>query len=210
AGPIGPTAAALQIWTGTGLAQHRITSAVELYGADRTLVSRFALNIPEYTSRAVGLAWEGTGCAWQVFHEVDHFGAEDRPMLHAERGLCNASRALVGAVVVHVARDYRSLPFVASANPYADVLRAPPDRRPGGRLSGLQLVVYGWGYHPFFASGQVAWPIDATTAERLQESRARFWETLIVEGRTYHVLFSNDRGGIYALGYPSPTPFQHL
>jgi hypothetical protein len=209
-GPIVPTAAAFQIWTGTGLAQHRITSAVELYGADRALVSRFALNIPEYTSRAVGLAWEGAGCKWQVFHEVDLFGAEDRPMLHAERGLCNAAGALTGAVVVHVARDYRSLPFVASANPYADVLGASPDRRPGSRLSGLQLVVYGWGYHPFFASGQVAWPIDAVATDQLQKSRERFWENMIVDGRTFHVLFSNDRGGIYALGYPSPTPFQHL
>jgi signal transduction histidine kinase len=209
-GPIIPTAAAFQIWSGTGLAQHRITSAVELYGADRKLVSRFALNIPEYTSRAVGLGWEGMGCKWQVFHEVDHFGAEDRPMLHAERGLCNGAGSLTGAVVVHVARDYRSLPFVSSANPYADVLGAPPDRPAGPRLSGLQLVVYGWGYHPFFASGQVAWPIDADATHRLQDSRERFWETLIVEGTTYHVLFSNDRGGIYALGYPSPTPFQHL
>ena len=210
AGPIIPPAPAFKVWTETGLAAARITSGIELYGADRRLVSRFALNIPEYANRAIAQTWQGSGCAWQVFHEVDRFGGRDRPMLHAERGLCGPGGALMGAVVVHVARDYRSLPFVSSANPYAELLGAPGARALESRLMGLQLVVYGWGFHPFFASGQVAWPIDVGTAHRLEASRATFWQTLPTSDATYRVYFSNDRAGIYAIGYPTPTPFQHL
>jgi signal transduction histidine kinase len=210
AGPIIPPRAAFQIWTETGLAAARITSGVELYGADRRLVSRFALNIPEYANRAIARTWQGSTCTWQVFHEVDRFGGEDRPMLHAERGLCGPDGSLNGAVVVHIARDYRSLPFVSSANPYAELLGAPGAGAQESRLQGLQLVVYGWAFHPSFASGQVAWPIDVETAHRLETSRATFWETLPTSDATYHVYFSNDRGGIYAIGYPTTTPFQHL
>jgi signal transduction histidine kinase len=215
AGPIIPSRAAFQIWTETGLAAARITSGVELYGADRRLVSRFALNIPEYANRAIARTWQGSSCTWQVFHEVDRFGGEDRPMLHAERGLCSPDGSLSGAVVVHIARDYRSLPFLSSANPYAELLGAPGARAQESRLMGLQLVVYGWAFHPSFASGQAAWPIDVDTAHRLEASRATFWETLptgdqMAPGPTYRVYFSNDRGGIYAIGYPTPTPFQHL
>ena len=210
AGPIIPSQLAFQIWMGTDLAAARITSGVELYGADRRLVSRFALNIPEYANRVIARTWQGSSCAWQVFHEVDRFGGQDRPMLHAERGLCGPDGSLHGAVVVHIARDYRSLPFVSSANPYAELLGAPGARAQESRLMGLQLVVYGWAFHPSFASGQVAWPIDVETAQRLEASRAAFWETLPTSDATYRVYFSNDRGGIYAIGYPTPTPFQHL
>ena len=209
AGPIIPSPPAFAVWKSTGLAVSRITSGVELYGADRTLVSRFALNIPEYANLAIAQTWQGSSCTWQVFHEVDHFGGRDRPMLHAERALCGPNGAIEGAVVVHVARDYRSLPFVSMANPYAELLGAPSSRAEP-RLQGVQLVVYGWSFHPFFASGQVAWPISAETASRLETSRQPFWETLPTTDATYRVHFSNDRGGIYAIGYPLPTPFEHL
>jgi signal transduction histidine kinase len=215
AGPIIPSGAAFNVWTETGLAAARITSSVELYGADRRLVSRFALNIPEYANRAIAQTWQGSSCTWQVFHEADRFGGQDRPMLHAERGLCGPDGSIGGAVVVHIARDYRSLPFVSSANPYAELLGAPGARALESRPMGLQLVVYGWAFHPSFASAQVAWPIGVDTAHRLEASRATFWETLptgdqMAPGPTYRVYFSNDRGGIYAIGYPTPTPFQHL
>lgn len=210
--PAGPPISsydAFLVWNQTGLAAARITSEVELYGSDRSLLSRFALNIPEYATRAIAQKWEGSGCSWQVFHEVDHFGGQDRPMLHAERGLCDHG-SLLGAVVVHVARDYRSLPFVSSANPYAELLGRPAGRATEPRLTGLELAVYGWSFRPSFVSGPVAWPIDVDVAHRLQTSRAHFWATLPTAGATYRVYFSNDRGGIYAIGYPTATPFQHL
>ena len=71
------------------------------------------------------------------------FGADERKMLHAERGICDAGGHALGGVVVHIAqRDYQALPFVSSANPYYDDRSAPtigrrriaPRRSAGGRL----------------------------------------------------------------------------
>ena len=45
AGP--STEPAFTVWRSTELEQARLTSAIELYGADGALVSRFALNFPE-------------------------------------------------------------------------------------------------------------------------------------------------------------------
>src|SRR5262249_10549652 len=45
-----PTLPAFEVWSDTRLASTRLTSAIELYGADGSLVSRFALNMPEYQS----------------------------------------------------------------------------------------------------------------------------------------------------------------
>jgi signal transduction histidine kinase len=194
---------AYDVWRSTSLSRARVTSAIELYGPGGTRISRFAINVPEYLLQT----WAGSTCTWDAFNEVDH---ADRQMLHAERGVCDASGRIVGAVVVHVARDYQALPFLASASPYYDMLGAPEPLSTSARLPDLNVVVYGWGFHPVVASGNVAWPISADTAQRLLASRAGFWLTLEAERRAYHVYFSTNREGVYALGYPEATFVEHL
>ncbi len=214
AGAVTPDAA-FSVWRQTALARLRLTSAVELYGPDRSLVSRFALNFPD--APAVP-SFQGTSCDWEVYGEVFPSGAEERRVLHAERGIClpwpgdmAAADAVAGAVVVHVPLDYRALPFIPSLNPYGDVLRAvslPPDTPPLD--ADLELAVYGWGLSPLFTYGSAGWTIDDALFERIYASREPFWTTLRAGDRTSAVYISNNRGGIYALGYPLLAPFDHL
>ena len=207
--------AAFSVWRQTALARLLLTSAVELYGPDRSLVSRFALNFPE--APAVP-AFQGTSCDWEVYGEVFPSGAEERRVLHAERGFClpwpgdmPAADAVAGAVVVHVPLDYRALPFIPSQNPYRDVLRATPNT-PDTRLldADLELAIYGWGLSPLFTVGSAGWTIEEPLFERIYASREPFWTTLHAGDRTSAVYISNNRGGIYALGYPLLAPFDHL
>jgi signal transduction histidine kinase len=204
--------AAYLVWSHTSLSKTRAVQDVELYGADRTLVSRFALNMPEYLYQTSTQTWQGSSCSWEdgVFGEVTAFGAETRLMLHAERGVCDARGVLLGGIVVHVAsNDYQALPFVSSANPYHDALGMTPVNERAPRLHDLQVAVYGWSFQPIFMSGQVAWPVPRETFDRLYRDATPFWTTLEADGRTYQVHFSQNRGGIYALGYPSLTLFEH-
>src|SRR5262245_66173224 len=64
--PTPTTDSALAVWRRTSLASSRLTSAIELYDADGTLVSRFALNLPEYTTPH----YQASGCEWELFEEV--------------------------------------------------------------------------------------------------------------------------------------------
>jgi signal transduction histidine kinase len=205
--PQTPTQAAYSVWSQTRLSENRVTSAIELYDDEGALVSRFALNVPEYGAPAGGERI--SGCGWVQSGEAGRFGAEERRMLRGERALCRPDGTSRGAIVVHLMPDYRALPFVASDDPYYDVLR-PGSTERGARIGELQVAVYGWGLLPTFASGNVAWPLTADLADRLTMSRAPFWTDLPSGDRRYHVLFSNDRGGIYAVGYPEPTWFDHL
>lgn len=209
AGDTIPTSAAFQVWKQTSLARTRVTADVELYGPDRRLVSRFALNVPEYRTTSRAETWQGTGCAWEGYSEVAQIGAEDRRMLHADRGLCDDQGRIVGAVVVHVVPDYQALPFVSSANPYYEVLGVANASTQSSRVADLQVVVYGWSFNPLFASGHVAWPISRDLYQHLYQSHQPFWVTLTAEDRPYNVYFASDRDGIYALGYPVPTLFEH-
>jgi HAMP domain-containing protein len=206
-----PSQAGFQIWSRTSLSRSRATSQIELFGADRAIVSRFALNLPEFPYDPGRRAWQGAGCGWEVFGEVTRFGARDRPIFTAERGVCDAAGRIRGAIVLHVAPDYQALPFVPSANPYYDVVADSGEgARTGSRLYDLQVVVYGWSLQSLFSHGRGPWPISRDIDDRLYRSRAPFWMDVDSRGRTYRVHFSNDRAGVYALGFPAPTVLHHV
>ncbi len=207
---------AFLIWRQTELARQRLASAVELYGDDGRLISRFALNFSE-----VGppLDLKVTRCDWDVFGETVPFGSDERRVLHAERAICSSSgsntdptaRAAAGSLVVHVAVDYRTLPFISSAGPYTELVSPTPSPRGESRAGrDVELAVYGWGLHPIFWSGAAAWSIDDALFQRLYASRDSFWTTLSKGGRAYRTYVSNNRVGIYALGYPVFVTFDHL
>ncbi|MEO6221907.1 MAG: ATP-binding protein [Vicinamibacterales bacterium] len=200
------TDAAFLVWSQTGLSRSRLTSAIELYGPDGRLASRFALNVPEFGDDQSSAQ---TRCQWETYGETVPFGAEELAVLHAERSICDESGVSKGAVFIHLLFDYRALPFISAINPYDDLLRLA-GRPQQGVPQGIQTVVYGWGRVPIFTSGQTAWPLDPALLSRIERSREPFWTTRRTEPGTFRVYFANDRSGIYAFGYPMPGLFEHL
>ena len=203
-----PTAdRAFLVWSGTDLNTHRLTSALELYGADGRLVSRyFAPNLPEYatTSR------QATGCQWEApIDELLPLGSSQRHVLRTSRGICERGRA-VGAIAVSVMLDYQTLPFIESHSPYFELL-GPERARPTETAfeHDVEFVVYGWNRAPAYTSGTGVWPLSDAVFQRLVASRAPFWET-VSQDVAVRVFFMSDRGNIYALGYPVTTWPRHL
>ena len=165
---------AFHVWSQTALSRSRATSDVELYGANRTLVSRFALNVPEYVYRGDGADVAG--------HLVRLGGVRRGRRGSAPRiAACSTPSAasaiaagrVRGAVVVHVApNDYQALPFVVVRE---SVLRGARRRRrdctpiaarrsAGGRVR-LEPAAA-------FTSGRVAWPIDRRRSSSGSTTRA--------------------------------------
>ena len=207
---------AFRLWRQTELARQRLTSAVELYGADGSLLSRFALNIPDYAAPAPGFL--GSTCSWDVFGEVLPFGSRERKHLHAERAICaspadaaGAGPNLQGSIVVHVALDYEPRPFSASRGTYAALLGADHDAATrGGPGRDVELATYGWDLSLLYASGAAAWTLDDEMFGRIYASRDPFWTRRASAGRDYHVYVVNNRVGIFALGYPVSTSGDHF
>jgi len=197
---------AFVVWSRTVLSTYRLTSALELYRADASLVSRFS-NLPEYAPAS----YRATGCAWeQVFDEVSPFGSSERHVLRTGRGICERGR-VVGSVMVRVMLDYRALPFISSQSPYLESVR-PNRQAPQEGVSGrdVEFAAYGWSRAPIFESGTRVWTLPDDVFGRLVESREPFWETISRDGQRFRVRFLSDRGGIYAIGYPAITWFGHI
>lgn len=198
---------AFVVWSNTDLQRARLTSAIELFNAEGRLVSRFALNLPEYSASA----YTPRGCAWEdIVDEVSPFGSSERHVLRTSRGICARGR-VVGGIVVRAMLDPRTLPFISSQNPYLESLRLnrqAPSEGVFGR--DVELVMYGWSRAPTYAGGSSVWPLRDDVFDRLVESREPFWATLTRDDATFRVYFLSDRGGIYALGYPVVTWLGHL
>ncbi len=195
---------AFQVWQTTSLASsYPVTSSVELYGRNGALVSRFAFNLPDDLSAPPRS--QERACDWELYGEVAPFFAEERRVLHAGRTLCTGPTPAtsVGSIVVHAMLDYENLPFIASGNPYVELLRPrgnTGDRRvPGGDI---EYAVYGWSRTPLYASRGTAWTLDDAAFTQLEHEREPFWTTLNRDAEPYSVYLMNDRGGIYALGFP--------
>jgi signal transduction histidine kinase len=196
------------IWSRTSLAAYRLTSAVELYGPDGSLVSRFALHLPEYEYAAAGS--RASSCTWaELFDEVSPFGSSERHVLRTSRGICERGRIL-GTIVVRVMLDYRTLPFISTQSPYLESLQA--SRTPSEGISGrdVEFAMYGWTRAPIIESGTTVWTLPDPVFARLVASREPFWETLDRDGQAFQAYLLSDRGAIYALGYPVITWFGHL
>ena len=198
---------AFVLWSRTPLAVYRLKSAVELYDANGLLLSRFALNLPDYETSP----YRPTGCTWDSLEEVLPFGSSERHVLRASRGICDAHRRAAGAIVVRAMLDPQDLPFIASGSPYLEALR-PTRRGQAEAVSGrdVEFATYGWSRSPIYALGASVWTLPDSVYQRTVTTRAPFWTTLDRDEDTYRVYILNDRGGIYALGYPTVTWSDHL
>ena len=202
---------AFRLWQTTALARYPITSSVELYGPDGQLVSRFAFNLPEDPTAAAATA-EEESCDWEVLEEVAPFFAEDRRVLHAGRALCSAEPGgkPLGSIIVHAMPDFENLPFISSRSPYMELLR-PADRLRGEGLGrDVEFAAYGWSRTPFYPVAGTAWSLPDDVFARVEESRTPVWATLARGPDEYEVYLLNDRGGIYALGFPIISALGHL
>jgi nitrogen fixation/metabolism regulation signal transduction histidine kinase len=206
-----PIDRAFQVWRITSMAQYPLTSSVELHGPDGTLVSRFAFNLPE--DLGATQKWQEPTCDWEIYEEVSPFFAEERRVLHAGRAICvpGAGGRRLGSIVVHAIRDYENLPFIASQSPYVQLLR-PDDPQLGEGISGrdIEYAVYGWSRRPVYASGDTAWQLPDAVFARVVESRQPAWAELRRGDASFDVYLLNDRGGIYALGFPIVSSLGHL
>jgi signal transduction histidine kinase len=207
--------AAFEVWRATALARpYPVTSSVELFDADKKLVSRYAFNLPE--ALAMSPVSEESRCEgnrdWAIFDEVNPFFARKRVILHAGRPICSRDGRTLGSIVVRAMRDdYENLSFIPSRSPYVELVRPQePLRREGVAGRDVEFAVYGWSRQPLYSSGGTAWPLPDDVFEQLVSSRDSRWAELRRGNDRFDVYLQNNRFGVYALGFPVVSALDHL
>ena len=193
------------------LARARLTSDVEIYDSAGTLLSRFALNFPEYTSAAqqgarglpVGglrrstAGWRGAG-AQHAARPAQHLRSAAGPLAHHHR----ARRLRLPHAAVH----QRAVDATSTCSARRPTAAAPKVARRRRRLHPLRLGPH----RDLHLRRHDAWPLDDATFDRVYQSRSRSGPGSRSSATRYNVYFANDRLFIYAIGYPIPGVFDHL
>jgi len=200
-----PDAAAL-VWSQTILAAERLTSSVELHNAAGAMVSRFAMNLPDF---AQPQSWSEPSCDWEELEEVSPLFSEERRLLHAGRALCLEGGRRAGSVVVHSMLDYGNLSFISAQNPYVAVMRSSQRRQPPSREN-IEFYVYGWSRRVLYSSDEGAPPLTEEAFRRAYASRTPFWTTIASGSNSLDALVLSDRGAIYMLTTLRQNGFGHL
>ncbi|MBY0494234.1 MAG: HAMP domain-containing protein [Cyanobacteria bacterium] len=200
-----PADAAFLIWSQTSLATERLTSSVELHNSSGAMVSRFAMNLPDFTQPQ---PWSEQSCKWEELEEVSPLFSEERRLLHAGKALCVGGRR-AGSVVVHSMLDYGNLSFVSAQNPYEALARSQSRAQPRPRAE-VEFYVYGWSRRVLYTSVQDAPPLPEGAFRRAYQSRTPFWTTIRRGADSRDAFFLSDRGAIYVLTSERQNAFGHL
>jgi signal transduction histidine kinase len=201
-----PTDAAFLVWSQTSLATERLTSSVELHNSSGAMVSRFAMNLPDF---AQPQPWIESSCEWETLEEVSPLFSEERRLLHAGRALCLPDGRRAGSVVVHSMLDYGNLSFISAQNPYVALMRSSQRPQPRPRAD-VEFYVYGWSRRVLYSSVEGAPPLAEDAFRRAYGSRTPFWTTVRRGATLLDAFVLSDRGAIYVLAAERQSGFGHF
>lgn len=201
------TDAAFLVWSQTSLATERLTSSVELHNAAGTMVSRFAMNLPDFTQPQ---SWSEPSCDWEELEEVSPLFSEERRLLHAGRALCLPGGRRAGSIVVHSMLDYGNLSFISALNPYVALIRSGQPTLASRPRADVEFYVYGWSRHVLYSSTEHAPPLTEDAFQRAYNSREPFWTTMTSGTSSLDAYVLSDRGAIYVLGTKRLNGFGHI
>jgi signal transduction histidine kinase len=202
-----PIDAAFTAWSKTSLATERLTSSVELHNAAGAMVSRFAMNLPDFTQPQ---PWIEPACEWEILEEVSPLFSEERRLLHAGRAICSADGRRAGSVVVHTMLDYGNLSFISAQNPYLALMRSEQHTPEPRSNVDVEFYVYGWSRRILYSSVEDAPPLSEATFGQAFASRAPFWTTIDRGTESFDAYVLSDRGAIYVLAAEREKAFGHV
>ncbi len=199
---------AYEIWSGSDLSVTALSSSVEVFDDQGTLVSRFALNFPsgersptEPDEMSIE-DWPDRE-DWHIW-PVPYVGEPNRPRIWNARRVMESSDRSLWDLRVRLVADWSNLPFVTVRNPYIDLFRAssiePPMPSQHGELS---LHIFDLEGNSVFSSSESALAVETEFFDDSDQQPT--WFELPLEGRQHEVYFFSDDSYIYALTYPGKS-----
>ena len=182
-----------------------------VWAATARLLSRFAFNLPEdlsarlavRRSRAAAGRWPRK---WRRSSPTS--AASTTPGARSAAAARHASSARLSCTRCSTTRTCRSPPRARPT--WSCCSPAIAARGPDAPGDDVQYAVYGWSRTPLYSSHETAWPLDDAVFALVEQSRDPVWARLRRNDEPFDVFLMNDRGGIYALGFPAVSALGHL
>ena len=174
------------LWVTTLPAAFNWYSSLEVLAPDGTLLSRFSLNIPTAYGSEVELP---ESPEWQVARRPHQFAGKEREFLVGWRDWSENGRTL-GRTVLTLSLDPELLPFLYSANPYFELLRA--GSLPSLDQFDLRFALYDVDGRLLFNPQRLSSGLPRDARERARNSPFPFWGTFRDGSRAYAAFYVRD------------------
>jgi len=174
------------LWVTTLPAAFNWYSSLEVLAPDGTLLSRFSLNIPTAYGPAAELP---ASPEWQVTRRPHQFAGKERELLVGWKDWSENGRAL-GRTVLTLSLDPELLPFLYSANPYFELLRA--GSLPSLDQFDLRFALYDVDGRLLFNPQRLTAGLPRDARERARNSPFPFWGTFRDGTRSFAAYYVRD------------------
>ncbi len=174
------------LWVSTLPAAFNWYSSLEVLAPDGRLLSRFSLNLPSAFGPSAELA---ESPIWRVTRRPHQFAGKEREFLVGWKDWLENGRT-VGRTVLTLSLDPELLPFLYSANPYFELLRA--GSLPSLDQFDLRFALYDVDGRMLFNPQRLSSGLPREARERARNSPFPFWGTLRDGARTYASFYVRD------------------
>jgi signal transduction histidine kinase len=198
-----PSALAASLWEKTLIAKFNWYSSLEILSPEGFVLSRFSLNIPELFRFDLDLPLQEE---WSVSRRYIPFLGTEKDFLIGYKDWFRGEDHL-GRVVIYLLVDYDILPFLYSANPYFEVLRATSI--PSLDQIDLGIAVFDDQGKLLFNPDKISTGIPASVLQNLGPTQESIWSTFTDRNKKYMSLYFRDNRRIYSLFLPQKNFFQY-
>jgi signal transduction histidine kinase len=188
------------LWEKTLAARMNWYSSLELLDAEGNTLSRFSLNIPKLYGQGLSLA---PARGWTVSRVTVTSMGRERDFLVGYRDWFDGTTRL-GRTIMFLSLDPGMLPFLYSANPYFEILRATPIPSLNNVDFGLLLLDARGRF--LFNPQKVASGIPADILSRLRSSGTPFWSEFRDRSATKIGYFFRNGNRFFCLFTSKKTP----
>ncbi len=191
-----PSNLAHSLWGMTLISKFNWYSSLELLDPDGTILSRFSLNVPEYSLITIDLPFSPD---WTISSNKIPFIGREKDFLIAYKDYFEGEDYL-GRLIIYLSLDYEMLPFLYSANPYFELLR-------DSSLPSLNELDFGFAVYDsngilLFNPYNISSGIDPDLLHNIQVDSVPQWSFFKENRNQYMSFYFKNDNKIYSLFLP--------
>ncbi|MFP4082976.1 MAG: sensor histidine kinase [Candidatus Aminicenantes bacterium] len=191
------------LWERTLIAKFNRYSSLEILNSERTILSRFSLNVPILYRLDYELPLSQD---WNIIHQSIPLLGKERDFLVAYKDWVEEENYL-GRMILYLSIDYDMLPFLYSANPYYEVLRV--SSIPSLNQLQLGFAIFDLQGKLIFNPHKISSGIPPPLLDKITSSPQPMWSILDDKNHKFRCFYFRQNNRIYSFFFPVKTFFDY-
>jgi len=198
-----PVDLAHSIWQGTLIAKFNWYSSLEILNPEEEILSRFSLNVPELYRPDFELSQSKD---WMLSRQIIPFMGKEKDFLFGYKDWFEEENYL-GRTILYLSMDFEMLPFLYSANPYFELIRATSI--PSLNQLNFGFAVFDTEGKLIFNPNKLSSGIPPPLLQKIHSSEDTLWSSFKDKRRKFNSFYFRENQRIYSLFIPKKNFYNY-